>query len=220
MQRQAAEGRITIDQIVRRTLALLETTWIEALFSIVLLTGLRVWLANIASAALGDGVNIVTWVVSVVIQCELTRRLLLNLGYPGVRRRYGPMLAIGIATGIPLVIGFVLLALPGLYMLARWAICDVVLLAENTGGAESISTSWERTRSNVPPIMAALILAYVPSSILGSILLGLTAPFGFSWVFAFAALPTQIAWVLGWYVAVAVYHELRPQTRELEQIFA
>jgi len=220
MTSSQAADRVRTAQILGTALALLKVTSIEASFAIIVLTGLGTLLDSFAVESLGIGTRIVMWIASTIVQCELTRRLLLRAGYPDVRRRYGPMLAIGIATGIPLIIGFILLVLPGLYLLARWSISDVVLLAENTGGAEAIGTSWDRTRSHVPPITAALILAYVPPFILGSILMRLVQPFGLALGSAVSNLTSQIAVACGWYVTVAIHHALRPPTSDLERIFA
>jgi hypothetical protein len=208
--------RIDAGQLVQKTLAFLQSAPAPALFAVSALAAVATLFDIYGSERVGI---IPLGIGSLIAQSEVTRNLLGRLGYEDVRRRYAALFAVGLVTGIATGVGFVLLILPGLYLAARWSISGVALLGENAGVFEAIGISWERTRPHALAIALALILVFVPTIGLGTVLsyyLASTAPIIGT---ALVNLCIYGASVLVWYLAVVIHNELQPK-ESFEQIFA
>ena len=81
-----------------------------------------------------------------------------------------PILGIGIMFYIALVLGLILLIVPGLMLLVAWCVCVPVYVAEKPGLIESFGRSAELTRGNRWRIFALCILYFVVLLILEAVL--------------------------------------------------
>jgi hypothetical protein len=145
---------------------------------------------------------------------------------PGLVRRsgraVGAYIGMSILTNIGIILGLILLVIPGLVLAIRWSIAVPIVLAEEQGAGDSMSESWARTKGHAVPVLIAYL---VPLGLLiGS--LGIYAigdPEA-----AQIPLMTSIAGnlcgnafsVMTWLLSVAIYSVLTPRTDPLEEIFA
>lgn len=89
-------------------------------------------------------------------------------------QRLGPLVWLSILYVIALIIPFLLLVLPGIWLAVAWSLSYPVLLHEGTGGAGALGRSFKLVRGRWWPTFAALLAMYliviVISAILGAIL--------------------------------------------------
>jgi hypothetical protein len=71
---------------------------------------------------------------------------------------YGAYFGLSLLSGLGIVLGIVLLVIPGIVLLVRWLPAYAILLSEDTDVPEALSQSWERTRSQFWPVLAAVLL--------------------------------------------------------------
>lgn len=64
-----------------------------------------------------------------------------------------------------ILLGFLLLILPGLYLYARWLVAAPLIIGEGTRMWEAMQISWKRTRAGAWPITLALILMFLPAAV-------------------------------------------------------
>lgn len=84
--------------------------------------------------------------------------------------RLPSLLWLGLLVGVPTFIGLGLCIAPGLWLLASWAVAVPALLIEGARGTKAIGRSWTLVRGRRWPILGVLLLAYLLSSVLSSIL--------------------------------------------------
>jgi hypothetical protein len=77
------------------------------------------------------------------------------------RPRLPALIAAGIVAGIGVAIGIILLIVPGLFLLTRWALIPAVIVIEKRGAGDSFNRSWELTRSNGWPVFGSLIVSFL-----------------------------------------------------------
>jgi hypothetical protein len=148
----------------------------------------------------------------------LTRSNMLSEGAPS---RFGSFWGMCIGTGLLALFGFILLILPGLYLLARWFVAGPAIIAEDKTAGEGMSTSWELTRDTAWPIVGALLIVYACG--FGAGILPL-------FFFSEKALPLSVqvlssgvinaAVVLAWLMAIGTYRLIAGGHRSLEEVFA
>jgi hypothetical protein len=84
-----------------------------------------------------------------------------------------PYVGLYILMVLGVIFGLILIILPGLIFMARWSIAQPLLVGRGTGVMAAFGESWERTRGNEFPILAAAFAVILPlgaTMILASIL--------------------------------------------------
>ncbi len=135
----------------------------------------------------------------------------------------------GLLTGLAMILGLVLLILPGIYLNARWTLVDAVVVAENRSATDAMGRSWEATKGNVLPIILAGLVISIPA-VIGIVLLFAVAAgtqgdinqsvnLGLSAAINVMLYASQ---VVGWYFGVALYQMLlgEPAKAQLGEVFA
>lgn len=104
-------------------------------------------------------------------------------------RRIHSILWISILYGLAILLGFVLLIVPGIIAYVRFAFGPAVLVVEGRKGAKALGRSWRLSLGNFWRLFGVLILASLMTAIVSSVL----------------TLPTQAVWAAigenGWPVA-------------------
>jgi hypothetical protein len=188
------------------------------LAAIVVLTAIDV--AGDRISALDRATALPSLIANLVFEYQIILNALVRRGYTerGRRGRFGAMLGLTIVSGVCYLLGFVLLVVPGIYLLIRWSVSVPVLVGEGAGVFESLTRSGEEVRGRFWPVLgfslifwAAFLLAAVASIVLvgsetlaSSILLNLL-------------LNTTL--VSYWVGMVAVYMAGRPRA-DLARVFA
>jgi hypothetical protein len=93
--------------------------------------------------------------------------------YRSVLPVLAPLLLASLLYGIAVAVGFVLLVVPGCILLTIWAVIAPAIVIEHRGVSAAFGRSRELVRGNGWPVfgvvIAAILIAFVASAILGSI---------------------------------------------------
>jgi hypothetical protein len=109
------------------------------------------------------------------------------------RGRLGTLLGAALLYGLGVVIGFVLLVVPGLVAVARWSLVVPLVMIEELDVRAAFGRSWELVRGRTGPVLVVVLVANLLASIAGALI---TVGLGF--------LPAFLAIWLGGAVAGAV----------------
>jgi len=120
-----------------------------------------------SSGALGYGsgaLGLAVAAVTIVAGYLLTEAMLSQSGqltYHG-SKRYFAYLGQAILIIIGVVLGVLLLVIPGLILAARWALAAPLLIGRGAGVIDAIRESWQLTRGHTLPIIIAGFILLVP----------------------------------------------------------
>ena len=235
---EAVSSRFEMGRVVSRTFGVLGRNFVVfALLSLVV-AGIPVALVNYFSevgaagspydAHLGSAImNLISLLASCVLQAALIHGTISDLN--GRKAVFGdslgtgmrfllPVLGVSILTGIAVVLGFVLLIIPGVLMSLAWCVNVPVVVVERKGVTATFSRSADLTRGSRWPILG-LIIAYILVAFVIDIV-GVAAARGFSAGGLLATGFNPVEWVVMTVVQVAqaligaagiasIYYELR-----------
>lgn len=85
-------------------------------------------------------------------------------------RAFLPLIAIGILLTIAVVVGMIMLIVPGLIMMVTWIVVAPAYVAERRGIAESFGRSSELTSGNGWTVFGLLVLYWVLAAVVGLVL--------------------------------------------------
>nr|WP_166174855.1 glycerophosphoryl diester phosphodiesterase membrane domain-containing protein [Altererythrobacter segetis] len=80
---------------------------------------------------------------------------------------------LSLLSGFAVLVGLILLIIPGLFLIARWSIAQPLVVARGDGVMQAFGESWERTRGNEFQIlmaMLALLALFIAIAIAGAAL--------------------------------------------------
>jgi len=146
--------------------------------------------------------------------------MLTSLGLREGKSGFDAFFGVNFLAGLCIVLGMILLIVPGLILAARWSAANAALLAEGDGVSAALRRSWHMTGPSLWPIIGIQLLIFVPALVVAfGALLALDAamPIAASaimYVVLFAA--STFSWAAG----VAIYSLLRPETDTLAEVFA
>ena len=164
-------------------------------------------------------------VVSIWVQYRVLERLLIDRIERDTReygRRYGSVFGVGILTGFGILLGTLLLVLPGIYLAARWFTANCYVVAKGSPTIEAIGQAWDATGAVKLTMILVVILSAVPIVAMLGVLIGAgaavdeTLDVGTS--LAVNGL-TGISSVLGWLLAAAAYRVTVPAANQFEEVF-
>lgn len=93
----------------------------------------------------------------------------------------GPLIVAGLLAGVAIAIGFVLLIVPGLFLLTIWAVLAPVIVVERTGALAAFGRSRELVRGHgwqvFGVILTLFLLTFVASAIVQGILIAIADNF-------------------------------------------
>lgn len=96
-----------------------------------------------------------------------------------VRPSLAPLILAGVLAGIGIVIGFLLLVVPGLYLLTRWSLIAPALIIEKLSATRSFTRSHELVKGRAWPVFGLLVLLLVINVVVSAIIvLSAAAIFG------------------------------------------
>jgi|GEM_PF-987553 len=204
------ERRLSVGQIIGATFALMLG---DLPIVLLMITGISAaaTIIDVTAPSAGNILNIPV----LVVQYYLIRHLIDRQGLRSADRLggFGSFFVVGVITGLAILLGCLLLILPGLYLGARLAMVDAAVVGENRGFSDAMRRSWDASEGNVLSIALAVLTISVPM-ILGLALLfavGVSADdvavntLGFSVVFNVLLYASQICF---WYLGVALYELL------------
>jgi hypothetical protein len=106
--------------------------------------------------------------------------------YSRTRPRLPALIVAGILAALGIVLGLVLLIVPGLYLLSRWAVITPAIVLEKRSAGESFARSSELTAGNrlkvLGVVVVTLVILIIGSAIVRSVLQALLPDFLGAWL--------------------------------------
>lgn len=140
--------------------------------------------------------------------------------------RFWPYLGISILYGLALVLGFVLLIVPGIILMVRWVPLLPAVIDRESGAMNAFSDSFDLTRGHSWSVFGAGLIVViglmVASAVVGGVAVGIgTVLGGVGTVFAAAvgSIAEQLANVVGLAFCVGAYHLLRGEDVTVAEVF-
>lgn len=182
-----AQRGLKVGTIIDKTLGVLELGAVPVLLYLVVISALggtvTYFTQNTTAPLEALGAWLVTFVVSISAAYLLIDALVRRTG---LRTRteadvFVPYIGLSILYTLGVLAGFILIILPGLWIMARWIIAQPLLVARGAGIKEALGESWEATNgAEFSIIGAALALAVAPVAVMiaGAMVFESTSPAG------------------------------------------
>lgn len=227
-----ADG-ITSAAILKRTGEMLRGNAGPAVGAFAGLAGLSVALDMLVGPD-GRGNLAISGLATVLAQYLVTRRVmeehgLLSSGAGGYRATgFGAVFGVCLLSNLGIILGLVLLIVPGVFLAIRWFAAVPALLGEEASVTGALGESWEKTKGHGGAVFGAMLLVYLPllAAIGLAFAIGVATAQGgpdpsgalvFSVVLN--ALTTSAA-VIAWHAAVAFWELRSPAVPALAEVFA
>ncbi|AHE57505.1 glycerophosphoryl diester phosphodiesterase membrane domain-containing protein [Sphingomonas sanxanigenens] len=217
--------RINAGAVLAQTRVLLRRAPAPSLLALAVLAMLDT-LTDVAGLGSSGGITIVVGLLSLIFQLMITRALLaaLQLRGPDGGSSFWMILGLGILSGLAILLGFVLLVVPGIFLTVRWALSVPILVAEEVGPSDAMRRSWALTEGNFGPVLASLVIVYAPGI---ALLVAATLLLPSEWsewlpVLVVLNLVMEATFIVGWHLQVALFAASHGETREraMADIFA
>jgi hypothetical protein len=208
-------------QLLGKTFALLRRGALRAAAALVAMAGLGV-LADSGAVAQANvsALNLVGSGLSVAAAYWITKALLEDIGGRQLPARFPAFFGLGFLSGLGILLGAVVLILPGIFLFIRWSASSPMLLGGEGGVTEAMQASWRATGPHFSAILVAFLALYAPSWGLGlaaHALGGVASGNLIAIIVANVALNAGL--IAGWHAAVAIYNFLEAPDR-LAETFA
>lgn len=96
--------------------------------------------------------------------------------------RLGALLAGGLLAGLAVLVGLVLLVIPGIVVFVRLALFVPALIVERLGARRSLARSWDLVRGRSWAVLGALLVGGLVATVVGAVLGAIGALISSSWV--------------------------------------
>lgn len=120
-----------------------------------------------------------------------------------------PLVAASILAGIGIGLGFLLLIIPGLFLLTIWAVLAPVIVLERAGVFGAFGRSQQLVKGNLLPVFGAIMIFFLINLVVGFILSAIGGAAGDVGVFIAQFLTSVITAPLSALVAAVLYFRLR-----------
>ncbi|HEY6817359.1 MAG TPA: hypothetical protein VI168_17620 [Croceibacterium sp.] len=165
----AASRQLKIGAIIDKTLGVIEHSIAPSLIYVVVLgaASAAVKYFSLGSTAILEtlGVALATMVVSIAAAYFLLDAMVERTGVRtrGTGDMFLPYIGLSVLYSIAVGLGFIVVVIPGLLLMARWSIAQPLLVARGEGIMQSLGQSWEKTSgAEFKIIGAALLLLLLP----------------------------------------------------------
>lgn len=174
---------------------------------------------------LGRGGTMASAVAQLAVQWGLLRHVAVREQWVAEGGRTGGIVALfgqQFLTTLGMMLGLVLLVVPGLYVAARWSAASAIVIAEDLRVTDAIGESWRRTKGWALPVAILLCLLFAPFVLLigGIIALSDVDASETMVELAMTNVAIALATVAAWYVGLALYGRTRAPQEALEEVFA
>jgi hypothetical protein len=132
---------------------------------------------------------------------------------------FWPFVGMWIISWLGIVVGFILLIVPGVILLVRWSAASGFLLGRREGVIDSLGASWEATRGHSWSIFLAAIVMLLATAIAGGVVGGVFGAFGDLTGVA-SAFVEAAAGAVFMAFGIAIYSLVRHDTGDLAETFA
>lgn len=174
---------------------------------------------------LEDGSNLISSVVTLVTGYFLTKfiieKAIMNSNYLQVGG-FWLYFRVGFLSSIAIIFGYILLIIPGIYLMARWLPAYGIALVEEDGAIKALGRSWDETSEYWRPLLGALMLPLAVFAIgIAAIALSETESGSMSlFTSVVSNLTISVGSLIFTGIGLASYSLLRDRGRELQEVFA
>lgn len=213
---EADRSQFDVGSLLAETRALITRSSWRVLVAGIVMTAVGV-LLDLSSD--GRSTNILFSFAALIFQWRITTFLLAEFG-KGASEGSGSIIGVSFLSGFGIVLGLILLVIPGIILFVRWSIAVPIVLSERQGASAALRESWYRTEGHFWPIFGLFLLIYVPVLIVGfgvGALLPATMALATSIAINAAA---TLALIVGWHAAIALFFASDPPAQALEEVFA
>jgi hypothetical protein len=158
---------LKIGAIIDKTLGVLERAAVPALIYFAALTVINCTITYFTLAMTAPlqalAIGLLKMVVGIVAVYLLLNAMVrkTNLVSRKGEDAFLAFFGLSLLSGIAVLVGMVLLIIPGLFLIARWSIAQALVVARGDGVMQAFGESWERTRGNEFQILMAMLALLV-----------------------------------------------------------
>jgi Uncharacterised protein family (UPF0259) len=127
---------------------------------------------------------------------------------------FGQLILVGIVAGIGVVIGFILVIIPGLYLLTVWSLAAPVVVLEHPGVFAALRRSRELVRGNGWQVFGVIAVLYILVSVFSFVIEGAADSAGAGVGIVVRVIVGVLTAPLVGLAASVMYFELRGRARE------
>jgi hypothetical protein len=213
------ETKLDVGELLRATAAAISSRAAGAVGYVLALgaLGSALDLAEVENSFLDTIASLVGGYLLLRAMLQGTGNLEINAG-----QRFGGYFGLSILSGLGILLGFVVLIIPGLVLMVRWLPAYAILLAEGTTVTGALGESWRRTAGHFWPLLAASLMVLLLAA--ASMAVYVSNEF-------FSVLPTTVSLVAGnlmlaatgmvfTALGVATYRLSTDQSEGLSEVFA
>ena len=134
--------------------------------------------------------------------------------------RFWPYLGMMILSMLAVVVGLILLIVPGIILMIRWSAASGFVIGRREGVTDALGASWEATKGHSWPIFFAAILMFLAVAVSGGIVGGLFGVLGEMPVAIASAFIEAAAGAVFMAFGIAIYVLVQDDTGQLAETFA
>ena len=220
----AAQGEFRVGRVFSRTLSLLSRNFpiyfavaaVAALPSVLVETSTSDKEAAFLAPLLGLLAMLVLTPLSQAIMLHTAfqdmsgRRISLSESIRAALGRWLPLIGLSICVGFGVMLGLILLVVPGIILMIMWYVAYPACIVERLGVFASMARSSELTKGHRWSIFGMWVLIAIGSGVMGAVVKGVLALSGSSGLVICGTLAwTALATAFGAVLTVATYHDLR-----------
>jgi hypothetical protein len=167
-----------------------------------------------------NALNMVASGVTVAAGYWITKALLEDLADRRLPARFPAFFGLSLLSGLGILLGMVVLVVPGIILFIRWSLANPILLGGDESVTEAMQHSWRATGLHFWPILVAFLALYGPTLALvfAAFWLDSPSPGGIIPV-VLTNFVLNAGLIAGWHAAVAIYALLEAPAR-LAETFA
>lgn len=134
--------------------------------------------------------------------------------------RFWPYLGLAILSTIGIVLGLILLIVPGIMLMVRWSAASGFVIGEQLGITDSLKASWDATKGHGWAIFLSALVMFVGilvvAAIIGAIFVALNATAGAVVSALLEAAANAVALAFG----IAIYCQVHRNSGQVAEVFA
>jgi hypothetical protein len=134
--------------------------------------------------------------------------------------RFWPFLGMSILSWIGIVVGLILLIVPGLILLVRWSAATGFVIGRRDGVIEALGSSWEATKGYGWSIFFAAILMFLAVAVAGGVVGGIFGILGELPLGVASAFVEAAAGAVFVAFGIAIFNLVADDTEQLAETFA
>jgi hypothetical protein len=208
-----------IGALLTEVLASSEETTVEILGQPVTTTEPRTFALVVTAAIIAVAIAVVIWAISEAAilrgaaQATIGDPVDIEASYRWGLRRFGSVLLVAVLVGLMVVVGFLLLIIPGIIFIVFLSVSIPALVVENLRGREAMRRSWNLVSGHFWHVLVVILVATIITGIVTSLLGAIGNTWFVNWIFTAIAQVLTVPFTA--LVTVLLYLDLRARKEAL-----